>query len=246
MASAVESAREPLYEPLGTTIRRFRLLRLFKGTYKEPLCATIFQAELDEPTELEYDSLSYAWEPHGPTHSIQVNGQLLDIRENMDSALRGLRQIQKDRVLWIDTICINREDFEETANQLQLMPAIYQKARNVVVNLGPPTPETELMFDYMHRFENELNERGYTSLPASDGVFKNSWLYVRHRMDGCKNSATKQLQESMISLLSHSWFYRAWVLQDVFVARSAPPLPYRPTYLGRLYPCSMCVPMSMS
>jgi hypothetical protein len=214
MAGAVERVYAPLYT------RHLRLLQLLKGSYEEPLRATIFHAELDKSTELEYDALSYSWGPSGPTHNIQVNGQLSSITENLDSALRGLRHTHEDRVLWVDAVCINQIDYEEKANQIQLIPTIYQKARDVIVFLGPPTPRAELIFGYMHQFENELIERGYTSLPASDGVFKNSWEYVRHRMDGCKNSATEQLQKSMISVLSHEWFYRAWVLQDVFVAHS--------------------------
>ncbi|KIM95562.1 hypothetical protein OIDMADRAFT_98622, partial [Oidiodendron maius Zn] len=90
-----------------------------------------------------YKALSYTWgEPNldGSSNSILITGSSLRVTENLDHALRQLRNEINSTELpsywWIDAICINQGDVEERNSQVALMRRIYGSAMQVQVWLG--------------------------------------------------------------------------------------------------------------
>lgn len=80
-----------------------------------PIRATLKHQPLQYGT---YEALSHALESEEQKATIHVNGQPLAINGSLLEALREIRSETKDRVLWVDFICINQNDREEMADQL--------------------------------------------------------------------------------------------------------------------------------
>ncbi|KAF2624859.1 heterokaryon incompatibility, partial [Macroventuria anomochaeta] len=95
-----------------------------------------------------YAALSYVWGKELCTHQALLNSRHVTIGSNLDRALRHLREIAGERVsqerllLWVDALCIRRNDVAERNQQVQLMDIdalqnIYSSAGDVIVWLGP-------------------------------------------------------------------------------------------------------------
>lgn len=82
-----------------------------------------------------YAALSYVWGDASVTENILVDGQAVAVTVNLASALRHIRGCW-ERLgyeptgfrLWADAVCINQQDLNERASQVQLMGHIYESA----------------------------------------------------------------------------------------------------------------------
>src|SRR4051812_31452247 len=109
--------KPPYLRSLGE--REIRLLVLQPGSYQDEHieCQLLIRDLENLPP---YEALSHTW-GEVVSHDIFVNGKRVKIRRNIYNALRCLRLRDADRILWIDTICVNLDDFEERAHQISLM-----------------------------------------------------------------------------------------------------------------------------
>lgn len=85
----------------------------------------------------EYEALSYTWGDESIRHTILIDGCDFSVGQNLFDALRGLRVEVKERMLWVDAICINQSDVPERNKQISIMPFIYMRAQTVLIWLGP-------------------------------------------------------------------------------------------------------------
>jgi hypothetical protein len=77
----------------------------------------------------EYVALSYVWGEPNKTREVFVNGKSVQVTENLESALRILRDKLPMRLgvrLWADALCINQKDLKERNAQVQMMGDIYK------------------------------------------------------------------------------------------------------------------------
>ncbi|KAF2678005.1 hypothetical protein K458DRAFT_377328 [Lentithecium fluviatile CBS 122367] len=127
------------------------------------------------------------------------------VRDNLLSALRGLRQQDEPLLLWVDAICINQDPADEEAKkekqqQVNNMAQIYNSANSVCIWLGEGTTETDQAMEFI--------EKVVTDIPDLDKYFTSGkeqwrdWLALR-------------------DLLTFKWFSRRWVVQEVALARDA-------------------------
>jgi hypothetical protein len=86
----------------------------------------------------KYEALSYTWGDQATQGEISIQGQVFRVGLNLLEALRFLRDPEKERVVWIDAICINQDDIQEKNRQIAIMPYIYTRAQLVLVWLGVP------------------------------------------------------------------------------------------------------------
>jgi hypothetical protein len=64
------------------------------------------------------------------------NGISYSVAENLHLALHRLRHPPRQRVLWVDGICINQREARERNRQVARMWAIYEVVRLTIVWLG--------------------------------------------------------------------------------------------------------------
>ncbi|KAH8777523.1 heterokaryon incompatibility protein-domain-containing protein [Diaporthe sp. PMI_573] len=105
----------PNFEKLERDRQQIWLLHLQPGEFHEPISATLSLAYLgDHP---KYEALSYIWGDRKVRFDITVDGETVPVTINLWAALRRLRGLNEDRVLWVDALCINQED--EARNHLK-------------------------------------------------------------------------------------------------------------------------------
>ncbi|CAO2652851.1 Nn.00g022620.m01.CDS01 [Neocucurbitaria sp. VM-36] len=88
----------------------------------------------------DYTALSYMWGTSTPMHSFEIDGEKLEIGQNLFDFLRTYETLGwvDDRLqyLWIDQICINLSDLGERNCQVSIMNRIFKMAKRGVVWLG--------------------------------------------------------------------------------------------------------------
>ncbi|KAG6354999.1 hypothetical protein INS49_004080 [Diaporthe citri] len=93
----------------------------------------------------DFVALSYVWGDQTHKKTISLNGSRFEVGSNLHEALLSLRNSLevKSRALkvWIDAICINQDDLQERATEVQKMELIYSEALVVRAWLGNPSPE---------------------------------------------------------------------------------------------------------
>jgi Heterokaryon incompatibility protein (HET) len=112
-----------------------RLIRLLPGERSTPVRCDLIHARLSE--DPKYSALSYVW--GGSSHIISVplceSGASVYVTENGYAALKRLRRLDRDRLVWIDAVCIHQSNPWERNHQVRQMKAIYSAAESVVVHL---------------------------------------------------------------------------------------------------------------
>lgn len=75
-----------------------------------------------------YRALSYVWGTDQRTEEVVTPDGVLRITLSLSKALQGLRHRDKAIMLWVDAICINQKNNKEKAQQVRLLPKIFQTA----------------------------------------------------------------------------------------------------------------------
>jgi len=57
-------------------------------------------------TAPQWEALSWLWGAYGDFRTILVNGQMFEVTRNLFIALSHLRQRRRERLLWIDALCM--------------------------------------------------------------------------------------------------------------------------------------------
>ncbi|PQE08748.1 Ankyrin repeat protein [Rutstroemia sp. NJR-2017a BVV2] len=213
------------YKPISLKGPGFRLLRLLKGN-NGPIQCQLFESELSIPEHTtaspeqiySYEALSYTWANASRSCNIIVNGSNMTVTMNTYLALQSLRYEEEDRVLWIDTICINQNDKEEESQQIQQLGSIYSRAERVIIWLGEYTYDTDFVMHHMKHLEN----RGFKDISNCQEILDKQWANTGSLV--VRDLTLKQRDvfvESLNSLLHRSWFERVWIIQEIANAQVA-------------------------
>ncbi|KAK1720225.1 HET domain-containing protein [Colletotrichum acutatum] len=205
------------YEPLDLTGKSFRLLMLHPGSTSEVSC-DIFEASLDSDSIVPYEALSYAWGSIDLSASIITNGKTLCITYNLFTALTYLRDEHVSKVMWIDAVCIDQSNVAERGHQVEQMAGIYRGAEQVIIWLGPPTHETNLLLGCLKELQ-----KGWTRQKSRDDLVQaqEQWSKMRQNSELDQAVLLDLQRKGLVSLLGEAWFTRIWVLQEVSHARAA-------------------------
>lgn len=210
------------YDPLPHphSIRLIKDLR-YNPSQSELFC-TLEICALDKCPP--FKALSYTWasalykdgtdtaepEPSGISQ-ICCNDSHLAITENL---YEGLLELSKSETgyLWADAICINQADLSERASQVLIMGDIYSKAEETSVWLGKETPELA-DFEWLHT----------VFFPAINSIDKKG-VQINWRDPKFYEQLQVENPESRLSsyakfLQRHRWFDRAWIVQELALAR---------------------------
>ncbi|KAJ5735800.1 HET domain protein [Penicillium malachiteum] len=121
--------------------------------------------------------------------------------------LLHLRDHQLRRKLWIDALCINQDDDDETSAQIPLMRAIYVQANCVTVWLGESIEDGGTALKMIRRLALAEDQ---TQFGAENEIFQDE-------LSSARSQETKN--DICLKLLQRAWFQRIWVLQEIGVAR---------------------------
>ena len=189
-----------LYQLLNTTRREIRSLELEQGRYAEDIKCHLIVTPTDTSCGPSFEALSYVWGTRtDPAPTIRVDGQKIEVTNNLESALRGLRYENQSRVLWVDALCINQGDNVERSYQVRMMRSIYVRAHRVVVWLG--SGGDELVMDFILRV-------------ASDP--KLHWF--PRSADLSEIGETPHTLLGVFLFLKNPWWRRMWTAQETVVA----------------------------
>lgn len=191
------------HDPLQSATE-IRLINLFPGTREESIHCEIFHTNLD--AQPDYEAVSYTWGSPVISSSISCGKYgILSVTENCEAALRDLRYRYHKRILWIDAICINQAKNGEKTHQVRLMRRIYERAKCVMIYLGPVVPD-DIANSVAHLEKSK---------------FSTAHNVLQRLLDQEPTTITENMRLAVKSLISMPWFSGVWVLQEVAVARAA-------------------------
>jgi hypothetical protein len=186
------------YEKLLYT-NSIRIFSLKPGVSTDPLAIFLEQVMLERLSEVE--ALSYVWGSSPRRHEILCNEKCLRISDNLGRALRAIRRLDVEVLLWVDAICIDQNNPKERNHQIKHMARIYSEVKNVLVWLGPdPDDIGKESFEFAHHLATDPS--------TQDTVLQDSWALDRE---------SRCLRE----LSSFDWFYRMWTMQEIGLASHA-------------------------
>ena len=191
----------PLHIGLGQEIR---LVVLLPGERFDPIRCEIIHVLLGGTG---FDAVSYTWATEKGDDSksklIQIGyGQSMHVTVNCEHALRQLRDKHTERRLWVDAICINQEDINERSHQVGIMDLIFSTANCVIMSIPYAPP-------------NGLYPGPQASLEDLAPLFR--WLRKPSEKVYTRNK--KQIERALIGLLRSRYFQRAWVIQEIALAK---------------------------
>ena len=157
----------------------------------------------------DYAALSYVWGNENLTSTIIVDGREIQVTQNLEVALRALRERQhfEERFkLWVDALCINQRNYEERASQVKKMQNIYGNAWMVITWLGNEENESDKAIDLILILSNANSERRVkwlesklTNEPNYIGI--GSWLALHE-------------------LMQRPYWTRVWIIQEIVLGSS--------------------------
>jgi Heterokaryon incompatibility protein (HET) len=154
------------------------------------------------PKIIKYEALSWRWGAE-PSHQILIRkGTELTRKpahEELVWALKYLRQVMEDRILWIDALCIDQTNTIERNHQVEMMARIYSVADGVCIWLGIDDRESRLAIKFI-----------------KDEVMK-----LQQFDELCEKEENSEKWQSLLTLMQRSWFSRRWVVQEIALARKA-------------------------
>lgn len=203
------------YSKLVAERSEVRLLSLHPGSWDDGIQCDIKHASLD--SNPDYEALSYTWGELTDLRSITMGGHIVEVRSNLEIALRYLRSQNETRTLWIDAVCINQEDIAERNAQVPRMYTIYCKARRVLAWLGEPGIDGEQGMELMTRFCHVVFKR-HSTLDWNLKEMGITWLNSEG-LDICNENWI-----ALYNLWNRPYWIRMWVIQELAASIIAGPM----------------------
>ena len=174
-------------------------------------------------TYLEYEALSYVWGSTDNQKPIFIDGEpddsnVIMVTENLDIALRHLRNPSTTRTLWVDAVCIDQSNDAEKSTQVAFMGNVFARALRVIVWLGPEGDDSNRameLLDYIGR-RFEVNYKDFSITPSE-----------LERNEPSLSSMNTPLpisirdQTLILLLFRRPWFSRLWVRQEIAMSHQA-------------------------
>jgi hypothetical protein len=208
------------YQPLAEG--EIRLLTIDPTSFSSPeIHISMSAAQLNETTE--YIALSYVWGSETDRRDIKLNERSMSVTANLYDALTCMRKriamasLGFPAKIWVDAICINQGDIDERNEQVTRMRDIYTQAQVVWAFVG---------------VETEHDQEGFNLIKALALKFQglSQTLDLGHKLpEDASQTIANSLQhpglevawKAMGRLLSRPWWTRAWIVQEIALARSA-------------------------
>lgn len=206
-------------------VPQIRLLTLGKGKGDDELEVILKTATLAVGSPPTFEALSYAWGTRGAPLDVIARAETgrtksevfhLEVTENLASALWHLRFADRDRVLWVDIICIDQSNMQERSSQVANMANVYRLASRVVVWLGPESDNSKLAMDKLGELSSNMAVDWFAFALTPGDAAEPHWADTMVELPFIEEELC-----AIESLFSRSWFFRLWVIQEVKLAQEA-------------------------
>lgn len=203
------------HDPIDLSQPAIRLARLFGGYYTDSVCCEIFEAFLDLSEIIPYKALSYVWGDESEKKEICINEKRAFVTSNLFKALKSLRQMDEDIILWVDAMCIDQGNHKEKGHQVSQMRLVYERAEEVIIWLGESDADIDILFDGASKLDKAVGK--LRTHNTTYEVWKTLWdekEKERIRFDaGSEVQYANRRSSALRSLLGRPWFKRVWVIQ---------------------------------
>ncbi|KAJ2998462.1 hypothetical protein NUW58_g299 [Xylaria curta] len=191
------------YQPLSEN--EFRLATLLPQGSSDQLRLEISHASLNA-SQLSYIALSYTWlskldsdddDIEETDELIVVNGQEIYLHNNLAVALRCIRT-DLPQCIWADALCIDQSNVIERSSQVMLMRKIFTRATTVLAWLGREAKDSNLAMDFLLHLARTSKQEHFGEWFSNEALqpsYYPTW-------------------EALLSLMSRSWWQRAWIVQE--------------------------------
>ena len=229
-----------VYQPLDPAKKEIRIVYLPPGSPDDPLELCLHAVPYPWNDVHVWVALSYTWGSMDETRRILLGHsrcksfvgskdgedmtstsiRLFSCTANLEAALREIRKREEGIFLWIDAICINQGDLQERGDQVTMMAEIYSHAAQVCIWLGPD-PETALAVKHVTSLSLFLQRHKKGKDNPNGFEFEYRILERMVQELGSDHPlASSKLAPHVTKLVSNPWFVRAWVVQEVWAAKS--------------------------
>lgn len=210
-----------IYKPLDTSnANSFRILKLLPGDKDASIVCNLIHSRLDvrprrrrRRKQPAFEAISYFWGSSDRTIPINCNGKRLFITENLRDALIRVRFPDRPRMVWADSVCIDQDNLDEKAHQVQFMGKIYSSASRVLIFLG--NDEWGNAQTAMSLIE-DVSDMVAKTLTECDQTY-NSFPYLAPDDPWFQDDRWPAYN----CLLWRPWFRRGWVVQEAALAQDA-------------------------
>lgn len=193
-----------IYKALNPLKREIRLIKLKRNPFTG-ICSTLETYPLESPPR--YEAISYTWGVPIKDHLVFFDGRWLPTTQNVYRIFQDRSSFFRTRWLWVDAVCINQADDEEKSVQVNMMGEIYHTAERVIVWLGDKLVPSSEVTSAMFLLENfNYNIRNY-----GDRMLKLDSLQFM--------AGTHDSWEALGRLLTHPYWQRTWIVQEIAKAR---------------------------
>ncbi|KAI4924338.1 uncharacterized protein J4E92_007419, partial [Alternaria infectoria] len=123
-----------MYSQLDASRKEIRLLHVHPGAWNDDIECHLETASLNDNPQ--FYAISYVWGDPTITLPIRIDGEPLEITQNLRNGLQRLRRTDEVLIIYADAACINQSDLNERSEQVQLMGEIYSLAEETFIWLG--------------------------------------------------------------------------------------------------------------
>ncbi len=193
--------------------RHIRLLRVFADKQDGSGIRCHFSVvDLDNPPFL-FTAISYVWGDSTLKDKAWFDdGISLEITASAGAVLRSIikSSTYRDMYLWIDTLCINQQDFNEKSLQVQLMYDIYSSAEMTIAWTGEASHGSDIALDFTIVLADAILELLRRKIPIT--------LASLSGMEGCHFPSPNW--DALRCFLERPCFQRIWIVQEMTASRA--------------------------
>ncbi|KAH7088774.1 heterokaryon incompatibility protein-domain-containing protein [Paraphoma chrysanthemicola] len=190
---------------------------------------------LDAPA---YHAVSYTWGDHSSEEDITIcnsdNGDSKDrsnncrrmtVRKSCANVLRQLAHFKTAKYYWVDAICIDQINDTEKSYQVAMMGEIFSRADCVLSCVGMHKDDSKFMANTLRSFDTYLASHGKSAAVFSSRSRKwtdeKGWTiwHSERWLEALADEDVVRLYEALDAFARRPYFWRIWILQELFVAR---------------------------
>ncbi|CZR57833.1 uncharacterized protein PAC_07722 [Phialocephala subalpina] len=191
--------------------RNIRLIEIRLGSEKTTLEINLVERSLGS---VKFEALSYVWGKQATRQRIKCNSRSMYVGSSLLDAFEELARRRSTGLIWADAICINQNDEQEKTRQVRMMRDIYEKAQRVIIWLGKEQVGDGRAFKLAESLYQKCDGASYNMYATT---------YDFEDFDCESKGVPRPLGNSdwaaLFAILSHPWFSRIWVVQELLVAQ---------------------------